>query len=148
MPQHSFRFTEFAELNEFLFHLGKAPPVPLWTLFLNKKVLLHEGKRHTARRITSAHYADLSLMEWGTPCPDLGLGPPISRMGYPLSGPEMGYPPSRPRMGYPIWTYDGYAPIQTSGGVPPSHPDLGCSPPPQWWTKWKHYLPSSFGCGR
>ena len=61
--------------------------------------------------------------------------PHISRIGYPLCGPEMGYPPSRPGtgcsplygpgMGYP-------APIQTRDGIPPppSGPGMGYPPNP------------------
>ena len=53
----------------------------------------------------------------------MGYPHPISRIGCPPSGPEMGYPR-----------------IQTWDGVPPA--------PPQVWTDWNYYLPSSFGCGR
>ena len=68
-------------------------------IYYNKKVLLRERKRHTARRVASAHYAALSNgwggtpsrpgwggvpwapphhpdLEWGTPHPDLGWSTP------------------------------------------------------------------------
>ena len=47
---------------------------------VNKKVLLRERKRHTARHVASARYASLSTIQtWsggtlGTPRPDLGWG--------------------------------------------------------------------------
>ena len=71
----------------------------------NKKVILRERKRHTARRVASARYADLS---WG---------------GYPISGPG----------GYPILCPVGVprsreVPHPRSGGV--SHPMSGGVPHP------------------
>ena len=84
----------------------------------NTKVLLHKRKRHTARRVESAHFADLSpdrgggtpsslgqgytppSLGWGVPHPDLGWGTP-------LSGPGMGYPP--------VQTWDG-GPLPPNGG--------------------------------
>ena len=107
----------------------------------NKKVLLRERKRHTARRVASTHYAALSnpdrvwggypIQTWlgGTP------GTPQTGMGYP---PEMGYPP-RPGMGYPL-TWDrvplyldlGWGtPLPRPGMVyPPPRPEMGYPPPP------------------
>ena len=54
----------------------------------NKKVLLRGRKRHTARRVATAHYGDLSpdgrTGGGGVPpYSDLGWGTPISRMEYP-----------------------------------------------------------------
>ena len=51
----------------------------------NKKVLLRERKRHTARRLVIARYAALSPDLRGVPHPDLrrGTPPPVSWMGYP-----------------------------------------------------------------
>ena len=69
----------------------------------NKKVLLRERKRHTARRVASTCYAALSN-------PDLvrgGGGYPIQTWWgeYPIQTWSRGYPgyppPSRPGMGYP-----------------------------------------------
>ena len=71
----------------------------------------------------------LSVWTWlgYTPCLHLAGGPPphASWMGYPLP---------------PLWTWLGYPPIWTWPWYPP--------PLPKVWTDWKHYLPSSFGCGR
>ena len=112
----------------------------LVVMFHNKKVLLCEHKRHTARRVASARYAALSHGWRGVPLvpPTIqtwsGGYPPPSRpgMGYPTqtwdgvpppSRPGVRYPPppSRPRTGYPPsrpgWGYPGYS--------PPHHPDLG-----------------------
>ena len=86
---------------------------------VNKKVLMRERKRHTARHVASARYATLSngwgrggtpsspggryphhpdLVGGGVPPnhPDLGWGtpPPRPEMGYPLPRPEMGYAPT------------------------------------------------------
>ena len=81
----------------------------------NKKVLLRERKRHTARRVASTRYAA-------------------------LSGGYLGYSPpsSRPGRGYLIQTWSG----GTTGtphhpdlvrGVPPHHPDLGWGTPNLRW---------------
>ena len=93
---------------------------------------------------------------WGTPpCPDLAGGvPPMGAPwhGYPCPDlarrvpwagtPWLGYLP-HPDLagGYPRWVppWLGYSPCLDLAGVPP---------PLQVWTDWKHYLPSSFGCGR
>ena len=88
--------------------------------FYNKKVLLRERKRHTARCIASTRYAALSNPDLvgGVPHPDLVGGvpqvPPKLGWGTPT---EMVYPP-RPGMGYPPQTWDG--------GYPP---DLDSVPP-------------------
>ena len=89
--------------------------------FKNKKVLLHECKRHTARRVASARYAALSNGGWGGSTPTIQTWPG----GYPPC-PDLGWgkPPSRPGMGYP----------HSDLGYPP-HPDLGWGTPPpthQW----------------
>ena len=95
----------------------------------DKKVLLRERKRHTARRVASARYAALSngwvggvpptIQTWPGYPPPLGWGtPPPSRPGRVPPTPGMGYPPpSRP-----VW---GTSPPQTWDEVPP--------PPPQTW---------------
>ena len=121
----------------------------------NKKVLLCERKRHTARHIAITRYADLSpdrqegypihsWIGWGTsssldgyghPHPDLGWGyplsagwsNPLSRSGMEyLSISRMGYPP--PRMGYPLST--GYL---GQGTPPPSRPGMGYPPSSAGW---------------
>ena len=88
----------------------------------NKKVLLRERKRHTARRVASARYAALM---GGVPRvpphhPDLARVPPTPGMGYlPPSRPVRGTPPHpRPGMGYP---------------TPSSRPGWGTPPPTQTW---------------
>ena len=90
----------------------------------NKKVLLRERKRHTARRVVSARYAG------GVPHPVMVGGTPFSHGGgYPIQSWWGGYPgyppPSRPGMGYPHHP-DHH---QTWDGVPPHHSDLGWVPP-------------------
>ena len=94
----------------------------------NKKVLLHECKRHTAHWVASAHYAALH---------NLG-GYPISGLGeyprYPLPIPEMGVPPYpdlrcctpllRPGMGYPL----------PRPGLAYPYPDLRWGYSPEMWT--------------
>ena len=132
--------------------LGQFPPDQKTKLFsqkitllietnVNKKVLLRERKRHTARRVASDRYSTLSPDEgggypiqawlggylipgWGypIPCLDLGWGtschldgvpPPISWIRYPS-------PPPGPGMGYP-----------TPPGWGNPRPDLGWGTPPQ-----------------
>ena len=89
---------------------------------VHKKVLLRERKRHTARRIASARYADLSpdggggypIQTWdGVPPPrlDLGWGTPLCKPG---TGPP---PPFRPGMRYP--------PLAGRGTNPPPPPRCG-----------------------
>ena len=93
----------------------------------NKKVLLREHKRHTARRVASARYAVLSNGGGGTPSSHGGGGYPIQSWwggtpsspdwwwegGYPiqswlgvlhlvLTWGTLGTTPSRPGMGYPL----------------------------------------------
>ena len=72
----------------------------------------------------------------GTPHPDLEPG-------------QGGTPLSRPGMGYPlVQTWDGVPPSRSRPGMgypTPSRPETGYPPPPKWWTKWKHYLPSDAG---
>ena len=87
----------------------------------NKKVLLCERKRHTARRVESAHY--VALCNGGTPSQVLGGGTPSQVGGYPISG----------QGGYPI-SGRGGTPISGLGGVPrvpppPLRPDLGWGTP-------------------
>ena len=117
---------------------------------VNKKVLLRERKRHTARRVASARYAALSN-GWGcTPVlphhPDLAGYPPIPGMGclppsrpgwgtHPPQGwgtphhPDLAGVPPHLRDGYPntIKTWLGYSP--TPGMGYPHHPDLAGVPP-------------------
>ena len=99
---------------------GKLHYASLFNHIYNKKVLLRERKRHTARRIPSARYAALSS----------GGGYP----GYPpLHHPDLaqGVPPTIqtwpgevPWVTPTIQTWLGYPPPQTWDGVPPT-PDLG-----------------------
>ena len=74
---------------------------------VNKKVLLRERKRHTARRIATTRCAALSN-------PDLVWG----GCGYPVPGPGWGYPVSG-LGGYPV-PGPGGVPSPRSGGVPQS----------------------------
>ena len=85
---------------------------------LNKKVLLHEHKRHTTHRIAFAHYAALSnggevphpVLVVGVPgVPPSRPGQGVPQVPPPPSRPWMGYPQPRPEMGYPL----------------PRHPDQG-----------------------
>ena len=89
----------------------------------NKKVLLRERKRHTARRVAVASACYSGGGTWSTP-PDLGWGTPRTWDGVP------------PR------TWDGVTP-QTWDWVPPLDLDLGWGTPlprpemgypPQVWT--------------
>ena len=66
----------------------------------NKKVLLRERKKHTARRVASARYAALSnggypiqswLGEGGTPFSPGKGGTPSSPGRYPLPPPDLGW---------------------------------------------------------
>ena len=88
---------------------------------INKKVLLRERKRHTARRVASDCYAEPS--GGGYPISGLG-GYPIPgpggtlsqvRGGYPISG--LGGTPSQVRGEYPI-PGPGVTPSQVQGGIP------------------------------
>ena len=109
---------------------------------LNKKVLLRERKKHTARRVASTRH---TLTVWVPPCPDLdGEGYPILVMGgevpqvppiltwdldggYSMPGycphQQDGVPP------LPIQTWHGKPPSSAGWGTPPS-PDLGWGTPP------------------
>ena len=115
----------------------------------NKKVLLRERKRHTARRVASTRYAALSNPDLvggnpSRPCQGGTLGTPHhpDLVGGQVPHPDLvrGYPryhpPSRPGQGYPR-----YSPtIQTWDGVPPTWdgvpPNLGQGTPPdlRWGT--------------
>ena len=104
----------------------------------NKKVLLRERKRHTARclAVASACYSGGGTM--GTPPTWTWDGVPPS----PLPGPGMGYPPTQtwdgvpplpgPGMGYPPYLdlRWGTPPTQTWDGIPPlPRPEMGYPPP-------------------
>ena len=89
---------------------------------MNKKVLLRERKRHTARRVERGMYPIQSWWCWGVPHPVMVGGtlgtphhPDLAGWGTPGTPPpsDLGLgipPPSRPGWGVP-W-------------VPPHHPDL------------------------
>ena len=85
----------------------------------NKKVLLHERKRHTARRVVSTP----SVVLTGYPPP--GRVPPHPDLagGYPTWVSPTGYPPSRvPPSRVPLWAgYPpaGYPPWLDLAGYPP-----------------------------
>ena len=72
----------------------------------NKKVLLRERKRHTARRVVSTPSVFLTgypPSRVTPPHPDLaGGGYPARGVSY-LGTPRAGYPLSWPGWGYPIW---------------------------------------------
>ena len=167
-------------------------------IYRNKKVLLHERKRHTTHCVASAHYAALSNGGGGYPIQSWlwqGGTPSSPGWGYPIPGPGGGYPiiqswlgdtpsspgqggtpsqvqggiphqlagvppwtwdlvppsPSRPGMGYPL-QLDGVPPPTWDGVPPPVQTWDGVPPPPHrgvnWQTKWKQYVPPSFGRGR
>ena len=119
---------------------------------INKKVLLRESKRPTARRAASARYAGGGLYPiqswWGVP----RVPPTIKTWlgGTPSSHGRGVPPPSRPGMGYPPPFKPGMGtppPSRPEMGYPPPPPtDLGRgNPPPESWTDthlWKHNLPS------
>ena len=108
----------------------------------NKKILLRERKRHTARRVLSTPYVVLT----GYP-PQPGYPPagyPPGRVpphpGYPPGRvppqpryPQAGYPPPPPRVpppGYPPrLDLAGYPPPAGPGRVPPPRLDLAGYPP-------------------
>ena len=106
--------------------------------FDNKKVRLRERKRHTARRVASAHFADLSP-DKGVPHPVLDRGYSIqswmgggtpSSPGYPHPGPHLvldGGTPSSLGWGTPSSPGQGVSPSSLDGGVPQGIPcpDLG-----------------------
>ena len=70
-----------------------------------------------------------------------GVTPTIQTWdGVPPSTPGMRYPPYRPGMGYPHPDLGWGTPTQDWMGYPPNL-DV------DWHTKWKYYLPQSFGSG-
>ena len=85
----------------------------------NKKVLLHERKRHTARRVGSTCCAGLVGGGGGTPC----WG------GYPHQ--LDGVPPTWE--GVPPVSWTGYLPVSWMGYPPPPQ-SAGQDTPPQVWT--------------
>ena len=103
----------------------------------NKKVLLRERKRHTARRVASTPY--VVLTGYPPPRPDLAGGVPD--LGTPQQGtPRQGTPPARSGWG---GTWPGYPPSRvppgryTPAGYPPGRVPLlprldlaGYHPPP------------------
>ena len=130
---------------------------------MNKKVLLRERKRHTARHAASTPYVVLSLLTppagpdppgWTWP-PPAGPDPPTSwTWPTPPAGPD---PPWLDLTPPPLAGPDPPPPL-AGPGPPPQRLDLT---PPGGWT-WptppvdrqkdrhvsKHYLPPSFGWGR
>ena len=130
-------------------------------LFPNKKVLLRERKRHTARRVVSTPSVVLTGYPPPTgspPCPDLARGgtlpgyppsrvPPgrvLPQQGTPLAGSP---PPALPgRVSPPGWTWQGTPPPVSA----PLHSGKCCK---ALWdmgtpllgvdklTKWNYYLP-------
>ena len=114
----------------------------------NKKVLLRERKRHTARRVAST---PTCWCGWGgypryAPCPDLGWGTPLPWPGKVVPPPILtwmgGYPMLLMRDPPPILTWDrvpppppiltweGVPPILTWDGVPPILTWEGGTPSP------------------
>ena len=69
----------------------------------NKKVLLQERKRHTARHVASNPSVVLARGRGGTPSQDRGYHPHPGEpsiwtwtwLGYPPLGRDLGYPPER-----------------------------------------------------
>ena len=109
--------------------------VSVLILFNNKKVLLRERKRPTARHIANAHYAGGVGTPYPRvpPWPDLRWVPPIQTLDGVHPRPDLGWgnppvqtwdgvppPSSRSGMGYP--------PIQTWDRIPP-RPGMGYQPP-------------------
>ena len=89
---------------------------------INKKVLVHERKRHTDRGVSSTPYV---VLPGGGGCWGGGGGPARGWMGYPSVQDWMGYPPP-PN-------------VDLAGVPPPSGPGWGtlqCG-----LTKWKYNLP-------
>ena len=89
---------------------------------VNKKVLLRERKRHTARRVASASYAALSNGAGGVPHPVLAGTLQPSRpgqggtQGTPHPDLSLCTPLPHPDLGW------GTPPVQTCDGVPPPPP--------------------------
>ena len=103
-----------------------------WNYWDNKKVLLRERKRHTARRVASTPYVVLTGYP---PPPPAGYPPP--RQGKP---PPAGYPPGLDLAGYPPppqWLPHGILENVAK------HYGIWVSPPPgvNKLTKWNYYLP-------
>ena len=113
---------------------------------VNKKVLLRERKRHTARRVASACYAALSNGWEGVPHPVLVVGgytshPPPSRPGREGTShhPDLGWGTPQPRHGI------GYLPPTQPGMGYLPHPDLGWGTlHPQTWDG----VPHPHKCGQ
>ena len=130
----------------------------------NKKVLLRERKRHTARRVASTPYVVLTGYPPGQGTPPARVPPsqgtplarvPPSQGTPPARVPPLGYPPTRvsPPPGYPPgWIWQGTPPWLTHGilGNVAKHYGIWVSPP--LWTDrlmdgWKdrrvskYYLP-------
>ena len=80
-----------------------------WKTIINKKVLLRERKRHTARRVASARYADLSSDGEG------GMPHPVLDRGYPIPSLDRRGTISSPGWegGYLIQSWAGGYPIQS-----------------------------------
>ena len=130
----------------------------------NKKVLLHEYKKHTAHHVASTHYAvpvggtpqSRSQVMMGVPSSQVRTGSGYSHPangGYPFPGQDGSTPNLGPRSGgdTPFPGQDGGTPIQVlgqdlglenipfltrEGGMP--HPDLGKSTP---FLTWEGYTP-------
>ena len=157
--------------------------VPRWCFFYllqihrmkhssNKKVLLRERKRHTARRVASARYdggggGTPSQVQRGYPVPGPGREVPHPRSREGTLSQLRGGTPSRPGWGEgvppSIQTWDGVIPPWPDlgwGTPPPARPrmgyphlpqDLGRVPPPppgKCGLVSKHYLPSYYVRGR
>ena len=97
-------------------------------IYVNRKVLLRERKRHTTCRIASARYADGGgvphpVLVGGVPHPVMvgGLPHPVMMVERGLPHPVMVGGSPRPGMGYP--------PTQTWDRVPSHHSDLEWSTP-------------------
>ena len=108
-------------------------------LFVNKKVLLRERKRHTDRGISSTRLpppqqgyslgrSDRVYLRWGTP-----------HQGYPRARSDrgciwgthwtwLGYPPVGPGWGIPISDLAGYPPSDLAGVPSPIRPGWGTTP--------------------
>ena len=128
-------------------------------IYNNKKVLLHERKRHTTRHVASTRYAapvkGVPLARgypcWGVLLPGgvhWGTSPGPGWGGTPLLGGTqvppiswMGYRPFRPGKGVPPHQLDGVPPVQTWEGGTPLSAGWGTPPGVNWHTNWKHYLP-------
>ena len=118
---------------------------------VNKKVLLRECKRHTARK--RAQDADPPPL--ADPPPRLDLTPPGSWTWPPrqldLTPPhrqlDLTPPPSSWTWTPPgSWTWPPPAAGPDPPAAGPDPPPAGLTPP-QVWTKWKHYLPHPSDAG-